>query len=60
MELLQLQTRVRLSSIVVEARLFTQRRTRWAVAREVGAGDREQQNDTVNRIYGKYREYLIR
>ena len=59
-ELLQLQDRVGLSTIVVEDRLFTQRRTRRAVSREVGAGDQEQQTEAANRIYGKYREYLVR
>ena len=59
-ELLSLQDRVGLSTIILEEHLFTKRRVRREVRKEPGVQGEEDLNATTEYLYNRYQEYRVR
>ena len=59
-ELLSLQDRVGLSTIILEEHLFTKRRVRREVRKEPGVQAEEDLNATTEYLYNRYQEYRVR
>ena len=59
-ELLSLQDRVGLSTIILEDHLFTRRRVRREVRKEPGVKEEEDLKATTEYLYNRYQEYRVR